>query len=142
MKAFRFRLKILLVLIAFAAILLTTSRTVYVWYTSIQLSDAVDAFNSKSSEWPKNTPWKPLTVEEIVTAIESQIPTLKAEESTITAYRTIARTLRIPRTAQLSGFQAGNNETHWAINLDIMTGPNSGYGLRIRESGQPTIKLE
>jgi hypothetical protein len=34
----------------------------------------------------------------------------------------------------------GGEYTVWWVNLDVATGENSGYGLRVRENNAPTAK--
>jgi hypothetical protein len=139
---FRFRLITLIVVIAALAVLFVAGMRAYEWYTSTPLSASVDAFNvlARTDAVGKHEP--PLTEDEIVTAIETQLPTLKASHQVKAIFARIARTRRLPRGALLNsipGYEpvAGKRYTVWWINLDVMTGPTSGYGLRIRETDNP-----
>jgi hypothetical protein len=81
----------------------------------------------------------------MVNAIRSQLPALRASNKVKAIYADIARTRELPHDASLHSMSGwtwkdGTHYTVWWINLDVFTGPKSGYGLRIRENNQPIAK--
>lgn len=138
----RFGIRTLILIIAVAAVLIVAGRSLYHRYTTIPLSQSVAAFNATASEHPVGRHEPPLTEEEIVKAIEAQLPTLDASDKVKSIYSRIAKSRRLPLDADLDpipGYSPSSGEryTVWWINLNVMTGPNSGYGLRIRETDNP-----
>jgi len=137
----QFGLRFLFFSIAAVALLIWGSRRLYDWYTSIPLADAVASFNSKAQADSVGRLEPPLTEDEVVTAIESQLPTLDASRQVKSIYREIVRTRRVPRRGSLEampGFGSGpSQKVVWWINLDLMTNKNTGYGLRIRATDDP-----
>lgn len=136
----RYRLRTLIAAVTVVAIVLVAADPIYDWFTSIPLSQAVDRFNAQAES---TTPGygAPLTEDEIVEAIENQLPTLNASTPVRSALSRIARTRRFPNNAALDDFPiavpSGTGTAsiqRWAINLDVMTGPKSGFALRIRET--------
>ena len=139
-RSLQFGLRTLIVGIAVVALFIIIAGRLYEWRTSIPLSQAVDAFNMCTEESGPQY-GDPLSEDEVVTAIESQLPTLNANAQ-VTA---ILTRIRIPNDASFEAFRVtegptatrSSNAKLWGINLTIMTGPKSGYGLRIRET-EPT----
>jgi len=121
---------------------LVAGPKLYDWYTSVPLSEAVADFNSVASRHEVGKHEPPITEKEIVTAIESQLTNLAASAHVKDLYERFVRTHRLPRGARLdsisgSGSSSGEDRTVWWINLDVMTGPKSGYAMRIRETMNP-----
>jgi hypothetical protein len=147
-RRFRFGLKVLLLAVFVFAILLTAGMSLYNWYytvPTVPLADAVGAFNSRYAGDAVGKYEPLLTEAEILAAIRAQLRTLPASKQVVAAYSTIARTRRIPQDASLHAiprFQLkdGTEFTVWWINLDVTTGKNSGYALRIRENNAPIAK--
>jgi len=138
----RFGLRTLILAVTFVAISIVAGRNLYDWYTSTPLAESVAGFNSAASNNPVGMHEAPITEDEIVAAIRSQIPTLDATDHVKAIYSRIARTRRLPRGAMLDSIpgyspSAGQHYTVWWINLNVVTGPKSGYGLRIRENDNP-----
>lgn len=139
---FRFRLRTLVLAVAFVAILMVAGRNFYDWYTSTPLAESVFAFNARAKLDPIEMHEPPITEDEIVLAIESQLPTLDASDYVKAVSSRIARTRRLPRGASLDSIPGympspGHRYTVWWINLNIITGPKSGYAMRIRETDNP-----
>jgi hypothetical protein len=142
---FRFRLRTLILAVAFVPIVIVAGPYLYDWYTSSPLADSVSAFNLRASAHPVGMHQPPITEDEIVSAIESQLRTLDASDQVKTIYSRIARTRRLPRGASLASLASipgyiptpGEQHTVWWINLEVMTGPKSGYGLKIRGTDNP-----
>ncbi|HEX2475192.1 MAG TPA: hypothetical protein VHK01_10615 [Lacipirellulaceae bacterium] len=141
-------MKVLLLAVMVFAIVLTAGMSLYKWYfavPTIPLADAVRAFNTRYAEDPVGKYEPPVTEAEVIAAIRAQLPTLQASQQVIAAYSNIARIRRIPQDASLhaiTGWELkdGTEFTVWWINLDVTTGKNSGYGLRIRENNAPIAK--
>ena len=132
----------LIVAVAIFVVVIVAGREPYEWYTSIPLDETVAAFNSMANKHPVGKHEPPITEDEIVDAIESQLPNLDASDQIQAIYKRIARTRRLPRGTQLSTVSSfvpsqGENYTVWWVNLVVMTGPQSGYGMRIRETNSP-----
>jgi hypothetical protein len=147
-RAFRFSVKSLLLAVALFAFVLVAGLFIHKWSVAlptIPLADAVTDFNTRHADDPvgKNEP--ALTEAEVVASITSQLPNLSASMQVKEIYSNIVRTRKIPRDASLHampGWELGDGTyyTVWWINLDVTTGRNSGYGLRIREDNAPTAK--
>ena len=146
----RYRLRTLIAAMAFVAFVLVVSRNLYDWYTSTPLEAAVSAFNTRAGLDPIGKHEPPLSGDEVVAAIQRRVPTLGAGPRVKAIYSRIARTRRLPRGASLSsnttyatGNGLGKTEqfTVWWVNLDVMTGPQIGYSLRIRETDDPVVTL-
>jgi len=142
---FRFGLRSLFYAILVLAILLTLGLKINDWYHTVPLADEVVFFNVRSSDNSvgKNEP--PITEAEIVASIRAQLPNLSANSEIKAIYANIVRTKRLPYDASLNAIPGwvvkdGTSYTVWWINLDVRTGGNSGYGLRIRENNQPAAK--
>ena len=78
-------------------------------------------------------------------SIRAQLPNLNTGEDVKAIYSRIARTRRLPRSSSLDAIPgwttaAGNSYTVWWINLNVMTGKNTGYALRFRENNHPAAK--
>ena len=114
----------------------------YYWYFSIPLSDEVAAFNARSRTDFVGMYEPPITEDEIVTTIRERLPNLNASNRVKGIYARIADTRRLPRGATLQSISrhrtSGEDFIVWWINLSVMTGNNSGYGLRIRENNYPS----
>jgi hypothetical protein len=145
---FRFSVAFLLSVFLGAALLLTVGRKAYNWFFAIPtvpLAGVVASFNSRSLEDRVGRNEPPITETEIVSAIRSQLSTLRASSKVKAIYADIARTRELPHDASLHSMSGwtwkdGTHYTVWWINLDVFTGPKSGYGLRIRENNQPIAK--
>lgn len=138
----RFGLRLLFSAIAMIALLTWGTLKLHDWYTSVPMGDAVATFNARAADDPVGKREPLLTEDEIFASIESQLPSLDASEQVRAIYARIARTKRLPPGAALNsipGFSpaSGEHRTVWWINLEVMTGKNSGYGLRIRETNNP-----
>src|SRR5687767_5474663 len=109
----RFNLRLLFLAIALIALLTWGAVTLREWYVSIPLADAVASFNANAAHDPVGRLEPPLTEDEIVAAVNAQLPTLADADSQVKAiYRRIARTGRLPRSALLDpipGFSDGKN---------------------------------
>jgi hypothetical protein len=138
----RFGLRSLFWAIAVVALLVWGGGKFYNWYFSVPLGDAVAAFNTRAESDPVGKLEPRLTEDEIVVAIQSQLPTLKAGRQVKDIYQRIARTRRLPHAASLTSIpgcttESGQSYTVWWINLEVMTSKTTGYGLRIRETNDP-----
>jgi hypothetical protein len=104
------------------------------------LSDAVKAFNQRAAADAigKNQP--ALTDDEVVAAIRGWIREQgpAASDEVYKIYQTIADTKKLPEGASLTfltrwpGFNNYDFDVWW-IDLEIKTGPRSGYSFRIRD---------
>jgi hypothetical protein len=140
-RRWQFGLRFLFLAIAAAAMLIWGTRKVYDWYFSVPLSNAVASFNERAREDPVGKLEPLLTEDEVISAIESQLPTLKASRQVKEIYGRIARTRRLPARATIDampGFGSGPaQKVVWWINLDVMASKTTGYGLRIRATNDP-----
>tara|TARA_R110002049_G_scaffold47902_4_gene138547 strand:+ start:21419 stop:21817 length:399 start_codon:yes stop_codon:yes gene_type:complete len=127
----RYRLRTLLALLAVIALLLAAIPPIYRWYNSIPLSSVVAAFNGSHHEHA-------ITEAEITAAIKSQLPTLRAPASVRATLRQIAKSRRVPLSTTINRFRdtpsAATGEYYWVTSLDFMTGPKSGFAIRVRET--------
>jgi len=147
-RRFRFRVRAFLYIVALIALLLAFAPRIYEWYyavPTIPLADLVASFNAQYGAEPVGKYEPPVTEAEIVAAIKQQLPSLPAAPRTAAIYSSIVQSKRAPQDARLyamSGFQLkdGTEYTVWWINLDVVTGKNSGFGLRIRENNAPVAK--
>jgi hypothetical protein len=149
-RRFRFNLKSMLLAMVALAVLLTLGAKIYEWYyagPTLPLADAVASFNAQYTNDPIGKFEPPLTETEIIASIRSQLPGLQASDQVKSVYAEIVRKKRVPQGASLNsmpGYDLGNGQSYtvWWINLDVPTGKNSGYGLRIRENNSPGAKPE
>lgn len=145
---FRFNLAFLLSVFLVASVLLTFVPKAYKWYfaiPTIPLSQEVASFNTMATSVPVGKHEPRITEEEIIAAINSQLPTLPASSQVKATYAEIARTRRLPHDPakprrgldSMSGWtlKDGTHYTVWWINLNV-----EGFGLRIRENNQPVAK--
>jgi RNA polymerase sigma factor (sigma-70 family) len=122
--------------------------------TSTPLKDAVEALNEKTAtgyfdmEWLRNPPlaktqWPaPVTVDEVIAAIrgwdQKKYPVV---DTTYRIFQQIAESKALPTGARLyfrdewkhPGGQDKFEYRVWRIQLDVMTGKDTGYGFVIRE---------
>jgi hypothetical protein len=143
-RRFQFGMRTMLLLVLASALLLWFGRVAYQRYNSIALRDAISAFNVRVQNNSVGKHEPPLTESEVIAAINEQLPTLDATAHVRSIYRRIAATGRLPLDAELDeipGYQPRNGPSRdvWWINLNVMTGPTSGYGLRIRETNDPKV---
>lgn len=105
----------------------------------VTLAEAVKEFNRRAREDATGKTQPALTEDEVVAAIRGW----DREEEPVTddiykAYQAIADTRKLPAGAALEFITRcwGRNDPYefdvWWINLEIMTGPDTGYGFRIR----------
>ena len=96
-------------------------------------------FNRKAAEDAIGKSEPKLTEDEVVAAIRAWIIRKKedVDDDTVAIYKKIAETRTLPKGAELvftTGWVTDElNFKVWWINLEIATGENRGYGLRIRE---------
>jgi hypothetical protein len=113
--------------------------------TPVSLADAVVSFNANSANNRVGMHEPPLTVEEVISVINSKLPTLTdANERVKGIYQQIVATGQLPEGGELTAKSAyGENvepsKDVWWINLEVPTGPHSGYGLRIRNTDTPAV---
>ncbi|MDZ4784181.1 MAG: hypothetical protein SGJ19_28370 [Planctomycetia bacterium] len=142
---FKFGLQRLFALIATIAVLIWLSMRVYEWYVSVPLSTVVMAFNSRAAVDPALKSMVPLTEDEIVAAIQSQLKspdyTSSREAPAISSMLTqIASTRRMPQNTWLEMnpvYHADSREREWRIDLNGMTSQNSGFAISIRRIPKP-----
>ena len=111
------------------------------------LSDAVKQFNAKAAKDPIGAKEPPLTEDEVVAAIRGWIRSeTKVDDKTYATYIMIINSRKLPEGASL-GFTTGWSGYHgydftvWWIDLNVKTGPRTGYTYRIRSrliSSEPT----
>ena len=137
----RFRLRTLLGSVAGVAMLLAAAGPLYYRFTSFPLSQAVNTFNTRDA-YSELEHGAPLTEDEVVAAIEAQLYRLDTNPEIKRTFQRIARTRRLPEGATFDRFPVVRTAAakgvarveYWCINLSVMTGPDSGYGLRVRET--------
>jgi hypothetical protein len=147
MRRLQFSVKSLLLAVLVLSVLLSASKSLYEWWVTIPkvpLAQVVAAFNERRLEDPVGKLEPPITEAEVVSSINAQLATLNRSLQVQQIYADIAKNRLIDVNARLygmSGFDgAFGHRTVWWINLDIVTGKNSGYGLRIRENNDPQAK--
>jgi hypothetical protein len=138
----QFGLRSLFFTIAVVALLVWSAQKLHDCYFSMPLAEAVASFNARAGDDPVGKLEPPITEDEVVASIHSQLPTLNATSQVKAIYNRIARIRRLPKGAALDpipGYAtaSGKHYTVWWINLNVMTSKNSGYGLRIRETNNP-----
>jgi hypothetical protein len=133
----QFSLRVVFLLVTILALLLWLVPIAYDSWTAVPtraLEDAVDQFNIDASLDDIGALEPPLTVKEVLAAIRADLPTPNAR----TVFTRIVKTQQIPTTASLNfttGYDSGSGSPHkvWWINLNVMTGKNTGYTLRVRD---------
>jgi len=138
----RFSMRTLLLMVLVLAALLWCVPEAFERYRSVPIADAIVIFNTRAQNSSVGRYEPPLTEREVIAAIMAQLPALKASSQVNSIYQKIASTRRLPEGAgfyEIPGFQPRNGpqQVVWWINLDVSTGKNSGYGLRIRETNDP-----
>ena len=138
----RFGLRTLVLAIGLVAITIWFGRSVYEWWTTIPLAQAVAVFNETAREAPAEMHGPPITEAEITAAIMSEISALEVSDQVKAIYSQILRTRRIPRTASLAEhphhrWAGGDRYPDWRIGLAGTIGPNRRYYVLIRETANP-----
>jgi hypothetical protein len=141
----RFGLRALLFVVFVTAVGLFGGRAIYQWWTAVAtvpLSQAVDLFNIQANQNEVGVLEPPLTEDEVVAAIQVQLPTLNAWPHVTPIFEQIATTRQLPADARLYFFAAWEPKNSprkivWWINLDVVTRKGSGFALRIRENNSP-----
>lgn len=113
------------------------------------LASAVEQFNREAQSDTIGKRQPALTEAEIVAAIRGWIrEQIPVSDEIYLTYQKIAETKQLPKDATLSfttrwtGYRAYDFNVWW-VDLEVMTGPNSGYGFRIRDqkiSSEPVPK--
>lgn len=139
MVRFRFGIRSILLVTLLVCIGLWGGPRFYEWYRSIPLSQEVASFNARAATDSIGEHEPPISEAEIVKTIEAKLPTLNAGHKVESIYARIIRTRRLPRGAQLDyvpGYSPANGRKYsvWWVNLNVPTGKNRGYALRIREN--------
>jgi hypothetical protein len=103
------------------------------------LADAVKEFNQRAQKDATGKDQPALTEDEVVAAIRGWIrEKVPATDEVYKVYQTIADTKKLPEGAALrfttkwSGFNNHEFDVWW-VDLDIKTGPKTGYTFRIRD---------
>jgi hypothetical protein len=130
---FRFDVKTMLVIVALLALGLTFAPRIYEWYWSVPLADAVDELNSRY-DWLYTEKGEPvLTEQEVISAIQSKLPTLFSRELK-EIFSRIVRTHRLPHNASLKVSTFGNKNTriatplaHRPMHISIGGAPRGGH---------------
>jgi hypothetical protein len=138
-------LGLVLLAVVGAAAIYWGMQPVIAWYasvTTLSLDSVVARFNESASNDPVGRLEPPLTSDEVVAAIRQQLPTLRASPQVIKILRRIEQSRTLPTDATFhadSGYttRAKGTQIVWWINLDLVTGKNAGYGLRVRENNSP-----
>ena len=106
---------------------------------AITLAEAVKEFNQRAQNAATGKTQPPLTEDEAVAAIRGWIrERVPATDDVYQVYQTIADTRMLPEGATLrfttgwSGFN-GHDFDVWWVDLNIKTGPNTGYTFRLRD---------
>jgi len=147
-RGVRFNLRSVLALFALLALLLVCGKWLYEWYyatPTVPLADFVATFNAAYAHDDVGQFEPALTEAEVLTAIRVQLANLQASDQVKSIYARILRTQRVPQNASLDAMTrySHSNASHftvWWINLEVKTGANRGYGLRIRENNSPVAK--
>lgn len=147
-RRLRFGVKSLFYAVALLAVLLVFGPRAYQWYCDpprVPLADAVAAFNVRYADDAVGQYEPPLTEAEMMASIHAQLPHLSARDAVKAIFSEIASTGLLPHDASLSAtsgwtLKDGTNYTVWWINLDVQTGEDTGFGLRIRENNEPVAK--
>lgn len=132
----------MLLVVLVVALMLWAGPEIYQRVTSIPLIDAIANFNARAQSSSVGKYEPPLTENEVIAAIQAQLPTLEASPRVKSIYQKIANTRRLPRGGTFNDIPAyqprsGPQQIVWWINLEVMTGKNTGYGLRIRNTDDP-----
>ncbi|MHC4403485.1 MAG: TlpA family protein disulfide reductase, partial [Planctomycetota bacterium] len=121
----------------------------------VSLKEAVAEFNENvaeyfarlegypSSSYKKDNRPAPLTEDEIVSVIRGwDRDKMEVRDETYRIYQKIAESRTLPARAKLHRVGLTRPEGKydyrvWAVNLEVMTGESTGYGLRVREEKLP-----
>jgi len=142
----RFTLRSLLAAAAIVALLCWGWLELERWRAyarTTRLQDAVNSFNAAATADPVGRLEPKLTVCEVLASIQRQLPMLADHgEPVASIYARIMKTKRLPAASSIysnNGYarRVGPTKTVWWINLDVVTGPNAGFALRIRENDSP-----
>src|SRR5262249_21941590 len=97
------------------------------------LAEAVEEFNRRAQNNPTGKTQPPLTEDEVVAAIRGR-PGRPAPDDVHKAYRAIADNKTLPAGATLSFIPCSALfRSVWWVDLSIMTGPDTGFSVRIRK---------
>jgi hypothetical protein len=144
----RFQLRTPFILVAVVALLTVAGIDIYERYHSIPLSETIDKVNASIQNHSNEVIEKPLTEEEVIRAIESQLPTLDdASEQVKSILRKIVSSRKMPERGTLTFFPIGSPPADdsgriWCINLEFQTGPTSGYGLQLRQTDHRSEEIK
>jgi hypothetical protein len=134
----------MLVFVFLTAILLWAGRAVYDRYHTVALTDLVAEFNTNSKAHTEVGPYEPaLTTEELVAAINKQMPLLDASSMINATFARIAKSHRAPEGSKLDSieFYTDQKGQHvvWWIRFMIRSTDGGGYALAIRDNNDPAI---
>jgi len=142
---FQFSLRGLFLAIAIGALIVWGGQRFLDWYQSVPLADEVASFNAREAG-NQFRRMVPLTEEQVVVAIESQLPIIDASQPVNAIYSRIVRTRRLPRGASLSttGRPVTPNSREFVpwVDLDVMTGKRTGYTLKVREMAYSAVPTD
>jgi hypothetical protein len=106
---------------------------------AVTLAEAVREFNQRAQNDATGKTQPPLTEDEAVAAIRGWIRRqVSATDDVYRVYQTIADTKKLPEGATLtfttgwSGFNGYEFDVWW-VDLNIKTGPSTGYTFRLRD---------
>jgi hypothetical protein len=108
---------------------------------TIPLSDEVGRFNARKNATSDGVAEPPLTVGEVMTSIQSQLPNLNSNPSNRAVFEKIQKTGRLPVGSRLELVESASSRTGsvrqaWWIDLTVRAS-SGGYALRVRETALP-----
>jgi hypothetical protein len=111
---------------------------------AIPLSDEVARFNAQRTAASDGVSEPPLTSEEVLTSIQSHLPTFASNPSLQAVFKRIQLTKQLPMKSRiylLNGFPTDIEPPIrlWWINLEVPLGNGRDYTLTIRERNYPVV---
>jgi hypothetical protein len=143
----RFSLRMMLAVVFGFALLLWVGVAAFNFTTeepTIPLSDEVARFNVREISMSEGVAEPPLTVDEVIASIQSQLSSLNSNPSIKTVFEKIQKTGRLPIGSRIDVIESaalrnGPARQAWWINLSVPVSRGRGYALRIRETGFPVF---
>jgi hypothetical protein len=145
MRRSQFSLRVLMLGIACVAAALVMYRLLRTHNLPTELlASAIARFNSQAQESEVGALEPTLTEKEVIAAIQAQLPNLTGRPQVQQICQRIIDTGRLPTGASFiffDGWERTNvpKQIVWWINLNLKTGNNHFYDLRIRENMQPAF---
>jgi hypothetical protein len=148
-RRFRFSLRLLLAVLVLLAVGLTFGPKVNDWFYAVPLSDVIDNFNIINTGDDLGTRQAPINEEEVIRALETEIPKLPTDNTGSKAKRIYQRIIRTRQLPLRSKFRvititrvakyATESRHVWYVDLNVITNDNTSYQVRVRQDDDPAL---